>query len=115
MKTRILFVWLLLALPDANAANLLIQGATLIDGTGRPPITDARILIEGNVVRRIWRGAEAAPRPPPGTQIVDAPGKVVIPRPIDSPGPHRPHTGEEFFGRGGEALLYLGRPPARGQ
>src|SRR5437763_5009463 len=35
---------------DAKAANLLIHGATLIDGTGRAPIANARILIECNAI-----------------------------------------------------------------
>jgi len=112
MKTRILFVWLLLALPDANAENLLIQGATLIDGTGRPPIADARILIEGNVVRRIWRGTEAAPSLPPGTQIVDARGKFVIPGLIDSHVHYRPYMGEMFLAHGVTAVFDLGNPLA---
>src|SRR3989442_12980484 len=94
MKTRILFVWLLLALPDANAANLLIQGATLIDGTGRPPITDARILIEGNVVRRIWRGDLTHPGPPPRTRNMDRRRQIGDPPPCVSRLAHRPRMAE---------------------
>jgi len=104
--------WLLLALPDAGAGNLLIQGATLIDGTGKPPILDARILIEGNVIRRIWRGAEGAPSLPPGTQIVDARGKFVIPGLIDSHVHYRPYMGEMFLAHGVTAVFDLGNPPA---
>ena len=55
---------LLLALPGAAAGNLLIQGATLIDGTGKPPIVDARILIEGNVIRRVDSKNKSAPSRP---------------------------------------------------
>src|SRR5256886_2079009 len=65
-------ILLLLVSSYAHAANLLIQGATLIDGTGKAPIPDARILIEGNVIRRIWSGTEPAPSLPAGTQMVDA-------------------------------------------
>jgi hypothetical protein len=104
--------WLLLALPDAHAGNLLIQGATLIDGTGKPPIVDARILIEGNVIRRIWRGAEAAPSLPPGTQVVDARGKFVIPGLIDSHVHYRPYMGEMFLAHGVTAVFDLGNPLA---
>ncbi len=104
--------WLLLALLDANAANLLIQGATLIDGTGKAPLADARILIEGNVIRRIWSGAEAAPALPPGTQVVDARGKFVIPGLIDSHVHYRPYMGEMFLAHGVTAVYDLGNPLA---
>jgi len=104
--------WLLLALPDADAGNLLIQGATLIDGTGKPPIADARILIEGNIIRRIWSGAEAAPSLPPGTQVVDARGKFVIPGLIDSHVHYRPYMGEMFLAHGVTAVYDLGNPLA---
>src|SRR3989449_1639078 len=118
MNTRILsmclaaIAWLLPALPDADAGNLLIQGATLIDGTGKPPIADARILIEGNVIRRIWRGTEAAPNLPPGTQVVDARGKFVIPGLIDSHVHYRPYMGEMFLAHGVTAVFDLGNPLA---
>jgi hypothetical protein len=118
MKARISFVCLsavvilLLPLAEANAANLLIQGATLIDGTGRAPIADARILIEGDVIRRIWSGAEAAPALPPGTQVVDARGKFVIPGLIDSHVHYRPYMGEMFLAHGVTTVYDLGNPLA---
>ena len=103
---------LLLGLPEANATTLLIQGATLIDGTGKTPLADARILIEGNVIRRIWSGAEAAPSLPPGTQVVDARGKFVIPGLIDSHVHYRPYMGEMFLAHGVTAVYDLGNPLA---
>src|SRR5437773_6047022 len=118
MKTRIssmclsVIATLLLAVPDANATNLLIQGATLIDGTGKPPIVDARILIEGNVIRKIWNGTEAAPNMPPGTQVVDARGKFVIPGLIDSHVHYRPYMGEMFLAHGVTTVFDLGNPLA---
>src|SRR5438445_348110 len=104
--------WLLLFLPHANAANILIQGATLIDGTGSAPLADARILIEGNVIRRIWRGGEAAPSLPPGTQVVDARGKFVVPGLIDSHVHYRPYMGEMFLAHGVTTVYDLGDPLA---
>src|SRR5207244_8260006 len=118
MKTRIssmclsVIATLLLAVLDANGTNLLIQGATLIDGTGKPPIVDARILIEGNVIRQIWNGTEAAPNMPPGTQVVDARGKFVIPGLIDSHVHYRPYMGEMFLAHGVTAVFDLGNPLA---
>ena len=103
---------LLLALPDANAKNLLIQGATLIDGTDKAPIADVRILIEGNVIRRIWSGSEAPPILEPGTQVVDARGKFIIPGLIDSHVHYRPYMGEMFLAHGITAVYDLGNPLA---
>lgn len=48
-----------LCLPPAHAKNLLIQGGTLIAGTDQAPLRDTRILVEGNVIRRVWTGAAA--------------------------------------------------------
>src|SRR5436190_13960199 len=118
MKTRLLSMCLraiaalLLGLLDASAANLLIQGATLIDGTGKAPLAGSRILIEGNVIRRIWSGDEAAPSLPPGTQVVDARGKFVIPGLIDSHVHYRPYMGEMFLAHGVTAVYDLGNPLA---
>src|SRR5215510_5843704 len=118
MKTRISSMCLssiailLLALPDANAKNLLIQGATLIDGTGKASIADVRILIEGNVIRRIWSGSEAPPILEPGTQVVDARGKFIIPGLIDSHVHYRPYMGEMFLAHGITAVYDLGNPLA---
>src|SRR5882762_7386224 len=106
---------LLLALPDANASNLLIQGATLIDGTGKAPLANARILIEGNIIRRVWSGAEPAPSLPPGTQVLDARGKFVIPGLIDSHVHYRPYMGEMFLAHGVTAVYDLGNPLARSE
>jgi hypothetical protein len=118
MKNRIASIGLLLiaalvfTLPNANAANLLIQGATLIDGTGNAPIVDARILIEGNVIRKIWRAMDAPPVLPPGTQVVDMRGKFVIPGLIDSHVHYRPYMGEMFLAHGVTTVFDLGNPLA---
>jgi hypothetical protein len=51
MQTRLLFLPLLLALLTASAlaqsrnATLIINGGTLIDGTGGPPVPDAAVVV----------------------------------------------------------------------
>ena len=112
MRFLCFFVAIAIGLRDATAANLLIQGATLIDGTGKAPLADARILIEGNLIRRIWSGADAAPSLPSGTQVVDARGKFVIPGLIDSHVHYRPYMGEMFLAHGVTAVYDLGNPLA---
>jgi hypothetical protein len=69
-----------LCLPAAHARNLLIQGGTLIAGTDQAPLRDARILVEGNVIRRIWTGDASPQSLPPDTQVINAQGKFIIPR-----------------------------------
>ena len=59
---------------------LLIQDVTLIDGTGRAPIAGAYVLIEGDRITRIARGAVTAP---PGATRIDGKGKFLIPGLID--------------------------------
>jgi hypothetical protein len=63
------------AAPQAQA--LVIQGGTLIDGNGGPPVSNSVIVIEGN--RITAAGAAGQVQVPQGAQIVDAAGKWIIP------------------------------------
>src|SRR5262247_483279 len=83
---------------DAKAQNLVIQGGTLIDGTGRAPLENAVIVIEGNRFKAIGRRGEVAI--PPGAHIVDVRGKTVLPGFIDG------HCHWESFWS--EVYLHLG-------
>ena len=62
-------------------ATLAITGGTLIDGSGRDPIRNATVLIEGE--RILAAGAASAVRLPKGTQVLDAGGRSVLPGIID--------------------------------
>jgi imidazolonepropionase-like amidohydrolase len=55
----------------------VITGATLIDGTARPALQDAVIVIDGARIGPI--GARGSVQVPPGAAIVDGQGKFVIP------------------------------------
>ncbi|MDT8319095.1 MAG: amidohydrolase family protein [Xanthomonadales bacterium] len=61
-------------------ADLLIENVTLIDGTGRPALSDASVLIEGDRITRVGRGSVTAPA---GTKRVDGTGKYLIPGLMD--------------------------------
>jgi imidazolonepropionase-like amidohydrolase len=61
----------------ANSQITALMHATLIDGTGRPALTDATVLIEGANIRAI--GPSARVKPPASASIVDLTGKFVIP------------------------------------
>jgi imidazolonepropionase-like amidohydrolase len=58
-----------------------IVGGTLIDGSGRPPIEKATILLNKNRVDAVFRAGEC--KLPKDTQIIDADGGYVIPGLID--------------------------------
>jgi imidazolonepropionase-like amidohydrolase len=59
---------------------LILRGGTLIDGTGRPPLRDATIVVDEGRIERVGAGPET---PPPGAEIVDVTGLTVLPGLID--------------------------------
>jgi hypothetical protein len=85
-------------LAQAQAQILVIQGGTLIDGTGRPPIDNSVIVIEGDRFKTIGRSGEVAI--PAGAQVIDIKGRTVMPGFIDG------HCHWESFW--GELYLHLG-------
>lgn len=82
----------------AHAQALVIEGGTLIDGTGGPPIENSVIVIEGDRFRAIGRAGEVAI--PAGAQTINVSGKTVMPGLIDG------HCHWEAFW--GELYLHLG-------
>src|SRR4029078_5076547 len=75
-----------------------IKGGRLIDGTGRPPIENAVILIEGGRFKAVGNAREVPI--PPDAEVVDVAGKTVMPGFMDGHG----HL-EDFHG---ELYLHLG-------
>jgi len=76
---------LLIGQPTQSAAQrvtpMVIQGGTLIDATGREPIQDAVIVVEGERIKAVGkRGDVTIPR---GAKIVDVKGKTILPGFID--------------------------------
>jgi imidazolonepropionase-like amidohydrolase len=55
----------------------VITGATLFDGTGRPPVKDAVVVIEGSRITQV--GPREKVKIPRGAQMIDARGKFIIP------------------------------------
>ena len=88
MQTRLLFPLLILVLVTASAqargrnATLIINGGTLIDGTGGPPIPDAAVVVSGD--RIVDAGPSSKITVPKNTKTVDARGKWIIPGLIDA-------------------------------
>ena len=64
----------------AQSPSLLIENVTLIDGTGRPPVSGAFVLTDGDRIVRISRERIDAPN---GTVRIDGRGKYLIPGLMD--------------------------------
>jgi hypothetical protein len=108
---RLLYITLCLLISGwmpASAASLLVRGGTLIDGTGGPPIANARILITDGTIATVWSGDTGAPALPPDTQIVEAGGKFIIPGLIDSHIHYNWYMGELFLTHGVTSVFDLG-------
>ena len=60
-----------------NTAPLVLLGGTLIDGTGKPPVNNSVIVIQGD--RIIAAGARSEITIPTGARVVDASGRYILP------------------------------------
>ena len=67
---------------STDDSPIAIEGATLIDGTGSPPLEGMTVLIEGNRIREIGRQGELTP--PAGARVLSGTRKYLIPGLIDS-------------------------------
>ncbi len=77
---------------------LAIKGGKLIDGTGRPPVENSVILIEGDRFKAVGNAREVTI--PADAEVIDASGRTVMPGFMDGHG----HL-EDFHG---ELYLHLG-------
>ncbi len=60
---------------------LVIEGATLIDGTGGEPISNAVVVIENDRIQAVFRHGEQVY--PGGARVIQAQGKTIIPALFD--------------------------------
>jgi imidazolonepropionase-like amidohydrolase len=58
-------------------ATLVIEGGTLIDGNGGPPVADALIIIQGNRITNVSRKGQMSYAA--GAQVIRADGKFILP------------------------------------
>ncbi len=84
--------------------RLVIRGATMVDGTGAPPIGPVDIVIEGNKITGVHTvGNPGVPinekfRPAKGDKEIDAHGSFIMPGFIDS----HSHIGNSLWGLTGD-------------
>src|SRR4029077_17091529 len=64
-------------IPGSRAVNIALVGGTLVDGTGKPAIPDAVVLVkDGRIVRA---GPSSEVQIPKNAQLIDARGKTILP------------------------------------
>ncbi|HSE97634.1 MAG TPA: amidohydrolase family protein [Blastocatellia bacterium] len=85
---------------------LMIEGGTLIDGTGGPPINDSAVLIEGEKIIRVGRKGEVEKSG--STRAIDATGKFLLPGLIDIHVHYDGWMGEMFLAHGVTTVKDMG-------
>jgi imidazolonepropionase-like amidohydrolase len=82
MKIHHWLVALLLvgASAEGQETALVIEGVTVVDGTGKPPVANLSIVVEGNRISRVAPGRVEAPA---GARRINGAGKWVIPGLMD--------------------------------
>ena len=75
----------LLLWPGAIGAQrprtLVLDGGTLIDGTGRPPVANAVVVVEGTRITSV--GSRGRVTVPPGATVINLDGRTILPGLID--------------------------------
>ncbi len=89
---------------QAGGQALVLKGATLIDGTGKAPVADAVIVIEGDKVKAVG-GKQTSYSA--GATVVDLSGKFVIPGLVNSHNHYQPWLGELLLNHGVTSVVAL--------
>ena len=77
---------------------IVLQGGTLIDGTGRPAVEDAVVIFQDGRIREVGKRGEVTI--PQGAEVIDAKGKSVLPGLIDGHCHYRDWMGEVYLAYG---------------
>ncbi len=77
---------------------IVIQGATLIDGTGRAALADSVVVLQGGRFQAVGKRGDVAI--PQGAEVIDAKGKTLLPGFIDGHCHYRDWMGELYLAYG---------------
>ena len=71
--------------PSLLAAVIAFRGATLVDGTGAPPIPNSLFVVDGGRIVSVGVATpEALAKLPPGTQVITGDARWIVPGLIDA-------------------------------
>jgi imidazolonepropionase-like amidohydrolase len=82
----------------AQDRPIVIQGALLIDGSGRPPVEDAVVVFSAGRIQAVGKRGEVTI--PQGAEVIDAEGKTILPGLIDGHCHYRDWMGEIYLAYG---------------
>jgi hypothetical protein len=82
----------------AQTRPLVIEGATLIDGTGRAAVADSVVVIQDGRFQAVGKRGEV--NIPQGAEVIDAKGKSILPGLIDGHCHYRDWMGEIYLAYG---------------
>jgi amidohydrolase family protein len=77
---------------------IVLQGGTLIEGTGRPAVEDAVVIFQDGRIREVGKRGEVTI--PQGAEVIDAKGKSILPGLIDGHCHYRDWMGEVYLAYG---------------
>jgi Amidohydrolase family len=77
---------------------IVLQGGILIDGTGRPALEDAVVVLQGGRIREAGKRSEVTI--PQSAEVIDAKGKTILPGLIDGHCHYRDWMGEVYLAYG---------------
>ena len=87
-----------LAIWERKREPLRSSAGTLIDGTGRPAVTDSVVVISGGRFQEVGKRGEVTI--PQGAEVIDAKGKTILPGLIDGHCHYRDWMGEIYLAYG---------------
>ena len=97
---------LVIAQAPAPDAVLVIEGGTLIDGNGGPPVADSVIVIRGNRIAGVSKRGEVSY--PAGAHVIHATGKFVMPGLFDSQVSYEWYLAEPLLNYGVTSTIDVG-------
>jgi hypothetical protein len=93
-----IFVFVLAPFAWGQSRPIVIRGATLIDGTGRPAVSDSLVLIRDGRFQEVGESGKVSI--PQGAEVIDAKGKTILPGLIDGHCHYRDWMGEIYLAYG---------------